>query len=198
MVSLIIALLSVASGIKALIAGINIAYDAKEHRGLIKLWAVAVGFAVGGLLVAIFALMLVAVPPAVLSLLPLNPQMATIIVALRWPVLAVIAIVGLSILYRWGPCRLDARWRWITWGSALCTTLWIVGWGLISLYVANFGKYDQTYGSIGGAIVLLLWLYFSAFTVLLGAEVDAELEQRHGIATSHESLHARNQPARQS
>lgn len=177
-VSLLLSLYSVAGGIESLITGINIAYGAKETRGFLKLWAVGLVLAIGGVFAAVLVLGLIAVVPVLLSFLPLSPQVTTLLSLLRWPLLAVLSILGLSVVYRWGAAsRPGARWRWITWGSATCTVLWMIGSGMLSVYVSNFGKYDQTYGSIGGAIVLLLWLYLSAFTVLLGAEVDADLEE---------------------
>jgi membrane protein len=185
-VSLLIALWSVASGIKAVIGGLNIAYDAKEKRGFFKVTAIALGLALGFIVFALLSLSLVAAVPIALKVLGLEQQIGWMVSVGRWPILALLVILALSVIYRWGPCRLGVHWRFITWGAALCTTLWIIGSALLSLYVSSFAKFDQTYGSIGGAMALLLWLYFSAFTILLGAELDAELEQRQGIATSRE------------
>jgi membrane protein len=186
LVSLGIALGSVGSGIIGLIKGLNVAYHAKEGRGFLRLRALALAMALGGTVVAAISLALVAVVPAALSFLPLGELAAGVISAVRWPIVAVIVVLALSVVYRWGPCRYGVHWRLITWGSAACTLLWMGGSAVLSLYITNFGKYDQTYGSIGGAMVLLLWLQFSALTVLVGAEVDAELEEQHGIPTSRE------------
>ena len=191
--SLLVALWSVASGIKAVITGLNVAYDAKEHRGFFKLSAIALGLAIGLIVFALVSLSMVAVLPVALKFLGLGEAVQGVVSIGRWPALALLVILALSVLYRWGPCRLGVHWRFISWGAALCAVLWIAGSLLLSLYLANFGKYDQTYGSIGGAVVLLLWLYFSAFTVLLGAELDAELEQRQGIPTSREKAAAEQQ-----
>jgi membrane protein len=97
---------------------------------------------------------------------------------LRWPLLAVIVIFGLSVLYRYAPDRRNARWRWVSWGAVAATVLWLMGSGLFSVYVANFGRYNETYGSIGAVVVLLLWFYLSAFVFLAGAELNAEMEHQ--------------------
>lgn len=188
-VSLGVALFSVGSGVKVMIAGLNVAYGAKEDRGFFTLWSVAIAMAVWVVMLALLVLGLAAVLPVVEALIGLGGAAGLLASILRWPVVAVLTILSLDVLYRFGPCRRGARWRWISWGTGLCTLAWLLGSVVLSVYVSNFGKYDQAYGSLGGALVLLLWLYFSSFTILLGAEVDAELEQQHGVAVSRESSH---------
>jgi len=93
-------------------------------------------------------------------------------------VLWALIVTALAIVYRFAPDRNEPRWRWVTWGSAIAATLWIAGSMLFALYVRNFGTYGETYGALGGVVVLLLWFYMSAFIVLLGAEINAEMERQ--------------------
>jgi membrane protein len=96
----------------------------------------------------------------------------------RWPLLTLMVVLGFAVLYRFAPHRSHPRWRWITWGSAIATALWIVGSVLFSFYVSHFGSYDATYGSLGAVIILLLWFWVSALVMILGAEIDSELDTR--------------------
>jgi membrane protein len=96
----------------------------------------------------------------------------------RWPLLAGLMLVGLAMLYRYAPDRDGARFRWLSWGSLLATALWLAGSGLFSLYVNSFANYNRTYGVLGAVIVLLIWLFLTSFVVLLGAELNRELELR--------------------
>jgi membrane protein len=101
-----------------------------------------------------------------------------VINVLRWPLMAALAMLGLAALYRFGPSRAEPKWRWISVGAVVATTLWIAGTLGFSIYVRNFGSYTETYGTLGGVIVLLTWLWLSAFVILGGAELNAEIEQQ--------------------
>ena len=94
----------------------------------------------------------------------------------RWPLLALVVLTFLALLYRYGPCRRSAKWRWVSVGSLFATVMWLIASAGFSFYVSNFAHYDRTYGSLGAVIVLLFWLYISFYIVLLGAEINAELE----------------------
>jgi membrane protein len=96
----------------------------------------------------------------------------------RWPAMYLILTLALAVIYRYGPSREAPRWRWITWGSATAALLWLAVSGLFSWYAANFGKFNETYGSLGAAIGFMTWLWISAIVILLGAEVDAEMEHQ--------------------
>ena len=87
-------------------------------------------------------------------------------------------MVGLAVLYRYAPSRQEPKWRWVSWGSVVATVLWLIGSALFSFYVSHFGSYNKTYGSIGAVVILLLWFYLSAFVVLLGAELNSEMEHQ--------------------
>ena len=113
--------------------------------------------------------------PVALNFLPLGDATETIIAVIRWPVVLAIVAVGLAVLYRYGPDRTVA-WRWLTPGAALATVVWALGSAAFAIYVRNFGSYNETFGTLGGVIILLTWLWLSAFIVLLGAEFDSEME----------------------
>jgi membrane protein len=94
--------------------------------------------------------------------------------------LAVLVAVFLAVVYRYGPSRERAKWRWITLGSSIATLLWLLVSGAFSFYVSRFASYDKTYGSLAAPVVLLLWFWLSALMVLVGAEIDAEMEHADG------------------
>jgi membrane protein len=96
----------------------------------------------------------------------------------RWPILFLVVALVLALVYRYGPCRPNPRWRWITWGSALASLAWIALSAVFSWYAANFGSYNATYGSLGAIMGFMVWLWLSTIVVLLGAELDAEMERR--------------------
>ncbi len=175
---ILLTLYSASKGVKALIEGLNIVYDEEEKRGLIKLNLVALGLMLAVIVAMLAALGLIIVVPALLGNLGQSPLVQTTISLLRWPVLTVGAMVILAVLYRYGPSRDRPRWRWVSWGAAIATVVWILGSIAFSLYVRNFGSYNETYGSIGAVIILLMWLWLSACMVLLGAEVNAEMEHQ--------------------
>ena len=108
----------------------------------------------------------------------LGPVGRVTIDLLRWPALGMGLIAGLAVLYRYGPDRAEPKWRWVTPGALLATTGWLIGSALFSIYAANFGRYNQTYGSLGAVIVVMLWLFLTVAVVLVGAELNAELERQ--------------------
>jgi len=103
---------------------------------------------------------------------------AGLLTLLRWPVLYLVILFGLACLYRYGPSRSRAQWRWVTWGSAIAGAIWILGSLLLSWYVSNFGTYNATYGSLGAVIGFMVWLWLSTIIVLIGGEINAELEHQ--------------------
>jgi len=168
-------------GVRALLNGLNVIYDVKENRGFVRRSALALGLTVGGLVTVAAALTLVAAFPVALDRVGLEPVAAGLAEAARWLLLVILILLGLALLYRWGPARPTARRRWVTWGSAGALLVWILGSIAFSVYVANFGSYNKTYGTIAAVIVLMLWLYVSAFSVLLGAEIDAVRERDKSV-----------------
>ena len=119
-----------------------------------------------------------AVLPAALAVLPLTAAWGDVLGLIRWPILAGIVILALAIVYRYAPDRAEPKWQWISWGSVAATALWILGSIGFTTYVSKVGSYDKTYGSLGGVIVLLLWFYLTAYVILAGAELNAEIERQ--------------------
>jgi membrane protein len=175
---LLLALWSASRGMSGLITAINIAYEEKETRGFLKLNLIAIGLTLGLLAGGIVAIALVAVLPAVVQLLALGPATKWLLLLAQWPLLIVLVMLGLAVLYRFGPDRDKPQWRWVSPGAGAATVLWIVASVAFTVYVANFNSYDKTYGSLGGVVILLTWLYLSALTVLLGAVINAQAERQ--------------------
>jgi membrane protein len=186
----LVTLWSASKGIKTLFTALNIAYDEEEKRGFISLNALALVMTLGALVFGIITLALVAVLPALLGQLGLQAIARVAVSLVRWPLLAVAVIVALAVLYRYGPSRDQPQWTWVSGGAIVATVLWLVASILFSVYVANFGSYNQTYGSLGAVVVLLTWLYLSAFIVLMGAELNSEMEHQ----TTQDTTRGAEQP----
>ncbi len=180
--SLLLALWSARNGISSIMTGLNIAYEEVETRSFVVQTAIALGLTLGAILFAAVVIFAVAIIPIILAFLPYGSALSPILNFARWPVLAVFVAVGLAVIYRYGPSRENASWRWISWGSVIATVLWLGGSIGFSVYVSKFGSYDATYGALGAVVVLLLWLWVSAIVLLVGAEIDGELDQRATLA----------------
>jgi membrane protein len=175
---LLLALYSSSKGITSLIEGLNVIYDEPEKRGFIKFYLVALGLTLALMVMGLVSLALIALLPALIGSLGLGGFAQTLVVWLRWPLLALLAIVSLAVLYRFGPSRDAPRWRWVSWGAVVATVVWIAGSMLFSIYVRNFAGYNETYGSLGAVVILLMWLWLSAYIVLMGAELNSEMEHQ--------------------
>ncbi len=178
LISVGLALWSARAGMSAVMTGLNIAYEETEKRSFVVQTAVALGLTLGGIVFAIVAILAVAIIPAALSLLHADGFGAQVLNVVRWPALAAAVVLGFAVMYRFAPSRSDPHWTWITWGSGIATVLWVVGSAIFSYYVSHFGSYDATYGALGSAVVLLLWFWVSATVLLIGAEIDAEVDAR--------------------
>lgn len=172
------ALWSANAGMKAIIDALNVVYDEREKRSFLRLTLVAFAFTIGGLVFIILALAAVVVLPLVLAWFGLESRAAQIISLSRWPALLIVVMVWLTVLYRYGPSRTHARWRWLTVGSVFATTAWLAGSVLFSWYLSNVANYDVTYGSLGAAIGLMMWLWLSVIVILVGGEINAEMEHQ--------------------
>jgi len=172
-VSLFAAVWAASGGVQALMTGLNIVTEQTETRNFLRLKATALGLTFGALVAAAVALGLIAVFPVALRWLHLDAGTEVTVQVLRWVLLVLLVTTGLSVMYRFGPAPHKARWRWVSPGITVAIGLWIVASAGLSIYVSRFGNYDKTYGTLAGAIILLLWLFMSAFAVLLGAEVDS-------------------------
>ena len=175
---LLIAFWSANSGIAALFDALNVVYDEKEKRPLLRFYATTFLFTLAAIGFIILALIGVVVLPVFLKLAGLATISEWLIAVLRWPALLAVVIFGLGCVYRFGPSRQDAKWRWVTWGSVAAALLWLAGSMLFSLYVANFDSYNKTYGSLGAGIGFMTWIWLSAVIVLLGGELNAEMEHQ--------------------
>jgi membrane protein len=174
---LLLSLWSANAGVKAMLRGLNIAYDEQETRGFLKLNLVSLGFTVGGVLFAALASAAVVAAPVLLNALSLEADLAPLAL-LRWPALFLVTLLGLAALYRYGPNRNRPRWRWVTSGSLAATALWLLGSAAFSWYVSEVANYNATYGSLGAVFGFLTWIWLSAVAVLFGAELNAEIERQ--------------------
>lgn len=187
-IALVLALWSASKGAKAMIEATNVAFDEDETRGFLRLRLLALAFTVGGIVVMVGGLAMIAVFPRIGGDEGSTGRLVATIV--RWPLLAVAMMVALAALYRFAPDRADPRWRWVSPGAAVSTLLWLAGSGLFALYADRFGNFNKTYGSLGAVVVLMLWLFLTGFIVILGAELNAEAERQ----TAYDTTTGRSQP----
>ena len=183
-VSLLISLWSANGAVKALFDGLNVAYEERESRGLVKLNLISLAFTLGGLLFVALALSAVVVVPIVLHVLHLDRVGGAWLAELRWPVLLLITAGLISLIYAIGPSRTRPRWSWITWGGGFAAVLWVGASLLFSWYVADFAHYDKTYGSLGAVVGFMTWIWYSTIIVLFGAELNSELEHQTAVDTT--------------
>jgi membrane protein len=183
-ISIAIALWSGVRGMKAIMEALNIAYDQPERRGFIRLNATALLLTVAAILGSLIALALVAGLPAVLSGSSARGASRWIGLVVEWPVLIVCSMVMLALIYRYGPDRSKPEWKWASPGVITATILWVVGSVLFTFYIYHFESYNRTYGSFGALLVLLTWMWLSAFVVLFGAEINGEAERQTSHSTT--------------
>jgi membrane protein len=175
-VALVVALWTASNGAVGMIKAVNRAYDEAPRRNFIQLRLLGMAFTLGAIAVAATAIFLLAVLPAFFDQIGLAQTGRTIVEIVRWVGLAVLVVLGLGLVYRYAPDRTRPRFRWVSWGAIIATVVWLGATALFTLYVSHFGNYQGTYGALGGVIILLLWLFLSSFSVLLGAEINSELE----------------------
>jgi membrane protein len=176
-VGLATALWSANAGIKALFDALNIVYKEPEKRSFIMLNAVSLLFTAAIIGFVLLAMAALVVLPIALNYFGMAHGSEDILTLARWPALLIIVMLGLSLLYRFGPSRTNPKWRWITWGSAFAAVAWLAVSVLFSWYAANFGSYNKTYGSLGAVIGFMVWIWLSSMVMLIGGEVDSELEE---------------------
>ena len=173
-IGILTALWSASSGMKALITGVNLAYDEGESRKFVKLRGLSILLTLGAMvLLAVAGATIVGFPPIADSL---PTVLQWVLGILRFVVLAVLLVLGLAALYRYAPDRDEPKWTWVSWGSGVATVLWILASIGFSIYVNSFGNYNKTYGALAGIIILMFWLYLTAVIVLVGAELNTEME----------------------
>jgi membrane protein len=167
-----------------MITGINIAYDQPETRSSWRVQTLALVFTFGFVVFGIVSLALIAFFPWMFERLagqvgigPLGQMLAS---TARWVLLLAAVVTAVALAYRFAPNHREPCWRCVRWGAAVASLLWLVASMGFSWYAASFGSFNETYGSLAGIVVLLLWLDISAYVVLFGAEVSSELEQQLG------------------
>ena len=173
---LLLTLWSAARGMKALIIALNIAYNTRESRSILRFNFLAIFLTFGAVLFVIVSLVLIVVLPALMGYIDFLARYGIVILLVRWVLLAVFIMFGLSLIYRYAPDRENPKWKCVNGGAILATIIWIFGSILFSWYVANFNSYNETYGSMGAFIILLVWFYLTSYLILLGAELNVELE----------------------
>jgi membrane protein len=185
-----VALWSANAGMKAIIDALNVVYDEKEKRSFIRLNLLSLLFTLLAILSLMVALGVVIVAPLVLSFAGLPSISGLLISVLRWPLLLLLAALALAAIYRCGPSRREARWQWLTFGSVAAAVAWLLSSVLFSWYIASFGAYNATYGSLGAAVGMMMWMWISAIVILLGGELNAEIEHQ----TARDSTVGTDQP----
>ena len=166
------------AGVKAIFDALNVAYGEDEKRGFIQLNLISLAFTLAILVFAILAIGAIAAIPVVLDYIYLGAAAEWLIWLGRWPVLIGFMMLGLSALYRFGPSRDNAQWRWVSPGAVFAGVAWLIGSILFSWYVASFEDYNKTYGTLGAVIALLMWMWLSATIILVGAELNSEAERQ--------------------
>ncbi|MGP4802279.1 YihY/virulence factor BrkB family protein [Agrobacterium cavarae] len=175
---LLVAIWSANSGMKALFDAMNVAYQEDEKRSLVRLNLLSLGFTFCALVVAIILIAAIGVLPAVLKYLWLDDWQEFLARLARWPFIILVFGCGISMIYRYGPSREEAKIRWLSWGVVFSTVLWLVASVLFSFYLENFANYNATYGTLGALIGLMVWVWISVVILIVGAEINAELEHQ--------------------
>jgi membrane protein len=176
--SLLISIYSASKGSSAIIEGMNMIYAKEEKRGFLKLNALALGMTFLGAVLSILAIGVIVGIPAVTSFLDLGKTFELVATVSSWVILLGIFSFFLSFAYHFGPNRTQTKWKWITWGAVIASLLWAIVSALFSWYAKEFGNFNKTYGSLGAIIVLMTWFYLTSFIILLGGEINADLEQK--------------------
>lgn len=177
-ISILVALWSARSGMSSLMTAMNIAFAEKERRSIVRQVLVSLAFTFGAVIAVLIMLGLLVGVPVVLRLLGSAGWVNVLGETLRFGLLLGFAVIALSSVYRFAPSRTSIRWRWATWGSTIAALLWVIASALFAIYVQKFAGYQKAYGALGGVIVMLMWLYLTSYIILIGAELNAELERQ--------------------
>ncbi|MDB5569229.1 MAG: Ribonuclease [Hyphomicrobiales bacterium] len=179
--SLLISLWSANAGVAAIFDALNVVFKEHEKRPLYVFYALTLTFTAVAVLFLALAIGLIVVFPIVLKYFGWGSFGESLLSVLRWPALFVVVVMVLSVFYRYGPSRRRAKWRWVSFGSIMASMVWIAASILFSWYVASFDSYNRMYGSLGGIIAFMVWLWLSSVVVLLGAEIDAQAELQTAV-----------------
>jgi len=175
---IVVAFWSASSGVRTLMQALNVAYNETERRGFIRFYGTALLLTLAALFGFACVVAVIVALPLVATFLGLGPVADTLVSFARWPIVTIAVMVGLAVIYRYGPSREKPRWSWVSHGAIFATATWVVGSVLFSLYVSHFASYNKTYGSAAAIVILLTWLLLSAYVVLIGAEINAESERQ--------------------
>lgn len=189
-VSLLGALWIASSGMSNLVEAIGIVYDQRDTRGMVERRLRALLLTLGAIVFVTLAVVGIAVVPALLGAVDLPFGLRWLVNLLIWPVLGVGLAVGLAVLYRVGPDRRHAEWKWVSWGAVIAVVVWIIASIGFQIYISNFANYNETYGSLAAIVVLLLWLFISMLAILIGAAINAESERQ----TAHDTTEGDDRP----
>jgi membrane protein len=173
-----VAIFSANSGVAALFDALNVVYGEKEKRSIVRFYGTTFLFTIGLISFVIAAIAAVVIAPIVLTFMGVVTPAEKLLLVLRWHFLLFVVWGWLSVVYRYGPSRRDAKWRWVTLGSVTAALLWLAASMLFSWYVANFDSYNKTYGSLGAGVGFMVWIWLSVVIVLLGAELNSEMEHQ--------------------
>lgn len=188
--SLTLAIWSSGAGIRALMSTLNVVYGEREKRSVAVFLGTAICLTLGGLFVALLSLLFIVGTPLALQFFLLKESVEIVLDVMVWVVLAAMMMIGLAVLFRFGPSRRDAKLRWLSVGSVAATLVWVLASIGFSFFVRNFGNYQETYGAAGAVIVLLMWFWVTAYIVLIGAELNAQME----LQTRHDTTEGPSRP----
>ncbi|MGQ4878148.1 YihY/virulence factor BrkB family protein [Billgrantia sp. LNSP4103-1] len=178
LLGLVVAMFLASKGVRGLMVGLNVVYGEEDQRGVLHRTLVVAALTLGLIVMSLAATIFVAIYPLVVGWLALDGPLITLIKWLRWPALVPLMMFVIAVLYRYGPYRRSPRWEWVSIGTVTATLLWLLGSGGLSLYVGRVANMDELYGSLGAVVVLMLWFWLSSYVVLLGAEINAEMERQ--------------------
>ena len=177
-VSLVVGLWFSNSGMTGLFDALNAVYEEKEQRSLVKYYATTLAFTAGAIVLGLISIAIIVAVPVVLNFIPNASVTAILLEIVRWPLIFVLVGGAIAVLYKYAPCRGSAQWRWILWSAAAAGLVWLGVSALFSWYVASFGSYNKTYGSLGAIFGFMTWMWISMVVVLIGAKLNSELERR--------------------
>ena len=190
LLSFLIAFWSANSGVAALFDALNVIYREREKRTLVRVYLTTFLFTITGALVTVATIAVVVGLPIFLNQIGMGEGTDTLLRGIRWPALVILVSVGLSLVYKYGPSRREAKWRWVSWGSTIAAVGWVCTSAVFTLYVATFDSYNRIYGSLGAGIGFMTWIWLSIVIVLLGAELNSEMERQ----TARDSTIGQPQP----
>ncbi len=189
-IGILAALWSANKATKGLFQALSVVYGEKEERSFFKINGQSFLMTLGMVVVGLLAIFLIAIFPAIVSALGLGAGAGTLTTLARWPLLVIVVLLGFAALYKYGPDRDSPKWQWASPGALLATGLWLVASIGFAIYAQNFGSYNKTYGVLGAVVVLMLWLFITAYVVLIGGELNSEMERQ----TTHDTTHGAPRP----